>query len=587
MQTQNLTPTQWDQLLRAGEALRNAGHGEKDTVASRLATGMGVSVGTLYRRLKEADLMPKRKRRADAMTSTVTPEQAALIGGMLLASTNGKGQSMPLSVAADVLQASGHLPDVSASTLSRVLRNQLMHPDQLAAPKASVELKSEHPNHVWQIDSTTGAYYYLPGGRLRWMPEDEFYKNKVQNIVKASTDLLTRYAAADHASHCFKVRYYLGGETAENLVDFCCWAMWKQDHSPMHGVPRILMMDPGAANKGLAMRNYCRRLGIQLLHHAAGAANVTGSVEKSHDLVRMHFETRLRFIDPGEVTLDKLNAMIADWCAAYGSQARHSRHKMDRHSAWLRIRQDQLRVATSLEALRDAATKEPETRRVSNDLKVQVGKHWFDVSNVPGASAGQKILVAVNVFRHPSIDVQSVDRETGEETWHIVDPVQVDEFGFSSTATVIGQEMRTARNTEVDDLRNDLTKQAYGLPTLEEAAQARKRHAQAYAGTVDVMADVKATQVPDYMPRRGTPIGHEPRQLVAQLLTHVEAAKRLRITLGDAYGPHVYAWLTQRHPDGVPEDQLSAITAQLGIQAEPSNTTQAVSDGTTGLRVVR
>lgn len=584
------TSTRLEFLFSAAAQLADAGHGRKKQIAEQLAACAGCSVQTLYRQIKQAGLGDdERKRRHDAGTSVMTPEQVKAVGGMVLMSNNNKGQHMPISTAVKIMKSNGHLGEVSAATVIRNLKAAQMHPGQMGGPKACVELASLHPNHVWQIDSTTGAYYYLPGGKLRWMPEEEFYLGKVNNIVKASTDLLTRYAATDHTSHAFKVRYYLGGETAENLLDFACWAMWKQDGSPMHGVPAILMMDPGAANKGLAMRNFCRRLGIRLIHHASGAANVTGSVEKLHDIVRAQFETRLRFIDPSQVGLDWLNAEISQWAAMYCSTEKHRRHHGTRHGTWLRIREDQLRVAASLEALRDAATKQPETRRVSNDLKIQVGKHWFDVSTIPGAEPAQKVLVAVNVFRSPSIDVQSVDQDTGEETWHVVDPIQINEYGFSERAVVIGHDVRTARHSQADSLRDETLKDAYGMPSVEDAIKARKRHAQAYAGSIDVLADVKASETPDYMPRRGTPLGAAaaPRVHVPQTLTHVEAAKRLRAALGDAYGPHVYAWLTQRHPAGVPEDQIAAIAAQLGTQAEPSNDSAVVTDGTTGLRIVR
>lgn len=584
----SLTAAQWEQLLRARDELAGAAHGTKDAVAERLASGMGCSVGTLYRRLKQAGSDTGRKRRVDAGRSMVTAHEVKLVGGMLLASANKKGQHMPLNTAVQILQSQGKLNgDVSESTIARQLRATLQHPDQMDAPKASVPLRSLHPNHVWQIDSTTGAYYYLPGGRLRWMPEDEFYKNKVANLVKASTDLLTRYAAADHTSHAFKVRYYLGGESADNLIDFCLWSMLKQEHSPMHGVPMVLMMDPGAANKSLVMRNFCKRTGVELHHHAAGAANVTGSVEKSHDLVRMHFESRLRFVDPGEVTLDLLNVEVCKWAAAYCSTAVHSRYGTNRFAKWLEIRAEQLRVFANEESAREHATREPEKRRVSNLLQIDMGKRVYDVSLVPGVAAAQNVMVAVNLFRAPAIDVLSVDRETGEETWHIVEPIEVDNNGFRLDAQVIGAGMRSARNSEVDDLRNRLTKEAYrtgeGLPSLEDAAKARKRHAQAYAGEVDVMADVKATTVPTYMPRRGTVIDGDRRNMVAQTLSHVDAAKQLKRELGEAYTPQVYGWLTQRFPDGVPEDQLGAVAAQFAAPAP------AINDDTapvTGLRVV-
>ena len=596
-----MNATEWATAMAARTALGNAPRGAKKAAAEQLAQQMGCSVATIYRRVDELGLGAGRKRRTDAGKSSVTAEELELAAGVLLASTNQKGQHMPLVTAVEILQANGKLSSISASTVARQLYAAQKHPQQLAQPSASVELRSLHPNHVWQIDSTTGAYYYLPGGRLRWMPEDEFYKNKTANLVKASSDLLTRYAAADHTSHAFKCRYYLGGETAENLLDFVTWSIWKQESSPMHGVPRILMMDPGAANKGHLMRNFCQRVDIALRHHAAGAANVTGSVEKVHDLVRMHFESRLRFIDPKSVNLDMLNAEIETWVKGYCATRAHGRHHRTRYGAWMEIRADrgELRVAASLEALREAAHREPEQRRVSNQLTITFGKpmQTYDVGRVPGVRAAGHVTVVQNVFRAPAIDVLVIDAETGEETWQVVEPIEKDAWGYNVDSVVIGEDMRSARNSVVDDSRNALTKKAYSspnesLPTLEEAAKARKRHAQAYAGVIDAMADVKATPTPSYLPRRGTPIETSMRTVVAQVISVVEACKRLKLELGDAYSPQVYAWVSAKFADGVPEDQLTSICAQFSTQTAPASpeleqrTGTDSSQPTGGLRVV-
>lgn len=581
-----LTPIEIEILAHTRDALAAQGRGAKTQIVADAARALGCSVQTVYRKLETLGFDSRRKRRSDAGESLLTEEQLRLVSAVLLASINNKGQRMPVATALDMLHASGQLPVmVTESTVSRQLYQRRLHPEQLSLPSPSVQLRSLHPNHVWQADSTTGAYYYMPGGRLRWMPEDEFYKNKVQNIVKASNDLLTRYAAADHASGSFKVRYYLGGETAANLLDFLSWAMWKQDGSPMHGVPFILMMDPGAANKSHVVRNYCKRLGIELLHHAAGAARVTGSVEKTHDLVRMHYETRLRFEDPTEVTIERLNASIEAWTAAYCTTRVHGRHGRSRYGAWMEITPEQLRVAASLEALRDAAIKEPETRRVSNTKTISFstskGVATYDLTLVPGVVAGLKVTVAENPFRAPAIDVLFTDPDTGAETWHVVEPMRTDSFGFREGAPVIGDEMRVAAYSQVDRDRNEATRQAYrtgdGLPTLEQAAKARKAHAQAFAGVVDAMADVKATQVPAFLPRRTTPLGLPERQVEARRLNTVEACKRLKELLGQAYSPQVYAHVEATFPDGVPENEVEGIAAQF-------TTAQPVENN--GLRIV-
>lgn len=567
-----LTATEHDILAAARDALLAAGRGAKATVVDRTAAALGCSVQTVYRKLEAAGYDTKRQRRSDAGECLLTDEQLRLVAGVLLASINNKGQRMPVATAIDMLHASGQLPVVvNESTVSRQLYARRMHPEQLSLPTPSVQLASLHPNHVWQADSTTGAYYYMPGGRLRWMPEDQFYKNKVENIVKASSDLLTRYAAACHTSGAFKVKYYLGGETAANLLDFLTWAMWQQDGCPMHGVPFILMMDPGAANKSHVVRNFAKRLGVELIHHAPGAARVTGLVEKTHDLVRMHFETRLRFENPAEVTIDTLNASISAWAAAYCSTRTHGRHGRTRYGAWMAIQPEQLRVAASLEALRDAAVKEPEQRRVSNTKTIPFGGKTYDLALVPGVVPGLKVTLAENPFRAPAIDVLFTCPDTGAETWHVVEPMKTNEWGFREGAPVIGQDMRTAAYSDVDRSRGDLTKQAYktgdGLPTLEEAAKARKAHAQAFAGVVDAMADVKATQVPTFLPRRTTPLHMPTRQVEARRITVVEACRWLKDKLGAQYQPQTYTDLERDYPEGVPETELEALAERFAAPA--------------------
>lgn len=563
-----LSPTEFDVLAAAREQLLRAGRGGKAPIVQRVADTLGCSVQTAYRKLGAAGLATGRKRRRDAGECMLSDADLKLVAGVLAASMNQKGQRMPVATALDMLRASGQLTaDVSESTVGRQLYARHLHPEQLANPTPSVQMVSLHPNHVWQIDSTTGAYYYLPGGRLRWMPEDQFYKNKVENLVKASSDLLTRYAATDHTSHAFKCRYYLGGESAENLLDFVCWAMWKQDAGPMHGAPAMLVMDPGAANKGQLMRNFARAVGFELVHHAAGAARVTGSVEKTHDLVRMHFESRFRFLDPREVTLDKLNEQIEEWTVSYCATRTHSRHGRTRFGAWMAITAEQLRVPASLEALRNAAVRHPEMRRVGNDRTVRFDGRRYDLSQVPGVVPALNVTLQVNVFRHPAIDVRFVCPDTGEESWHVVEPAKVTEWGFREGGPVWGEDMRTAAHSVVDEHRNALNRQAYktgdGLPTQEEAQRARKAHAQAYAGIVDAMADVKATPAPAYLPRRATALALPARKVQAPILSHVEGATRLLQLLGRDYRPEFFQTLQATFPKGVPEDRLEQFAADL------------------------
>jgi hypothetical protein len=569
-------------LAATCQELQQAPHSARAPIVQRAASLMGCSVPTAYRRLGECGFESGRKRRSDAGQCALSETELRLVAGVLRASLNQKGQRMPLATALDVLHASGQLTRrLHESTVSRQLYQRRMHPEQMAMPTPSVVMASKHPNHVWQIDSTTGAYYYMPGGRLRWMDETAFYKNKPDNLVKAASDLLTRYAVADHTSNAFRVRYYLGGETEANLLDFVTWAMAKGEDSPMHGVPYHLVMDPGAANKGLLMRRFCECAGINLMHHQAGAARVTGSVEKVHDLVRMHFETRFRFTDPTQVTLETLNASIQQWALAYCGSRVQARLGRPRMQAWMEIsyHPGALRMAT-LEGLRAAANFAPEARRVANDKSVSYAGRRYDLARVPGVAVGLKVTLQVNLFRSPSIDVLFTCPDTGAETWHVVAPAQSDKFGFPVGAPVWGEEHpQTARNSSVDANRKELLKEAYALPTIKEAEAARKRHRQAYAGVVDAMADVKTTPLPTFMPRKGAVVELPQRRVEAQRISTTEMAMRLRHRLGAAYTPQVYSELARLYPEGAvletEEDTLAQRFAAPAPEAAQRGAEQA------------
>lgn len=578
-----MNATEWEALISVRDSLLRAGHGAKGEITRRAAAALGCSVATLYRKLEEAGLDTGRKRRSDAGETAMPDKALRLVSGLLFHSRRDNDkQLLTVEDSLAMLQASAAIDaPLSPGRVSRLLRDRGMHPDQLAQQRPATELRSLHPNHVWQIDSSTCVLYYMRNGALASMDHDEFYRNKPQNFARVASDLCTRYAVSDHTSGAFKLRYFLGGESAQNLVDFWLYAVSKQDTSPMHGVPLMVMLDPGAANKSGLFRNLMARMQVRLVINEVGNARAKGQVEKTHDLIERHFEGRFRFMPPGELTLENINTwgelFVNDFCAT----RKHSRHGQPRFSAWMGITADQLRVPAPVEVLRELVATEPVQRRVSNTMTLSYsikgqGSRDYDVSRIPGVLVGGKLTVVLNAYRAPAIDVRVVDADTGEESWQTVEPIERNEHGFAVGAAVLGQEPRTARNTVADNARNRITQEAYrtgdGLPSVDEAKRARKQHAQAYAGVVDAMADVRATPVPTYMPRRGTALDTgAARTVVARQLSPVEICKRLKDELGDEYRPEFYGWVNARFADGAPEDQFDAIAAQLkrGDEAQP------------------
>lgn len=590
----SLTATEWDILAPARDALARAAHGQRAPIIERTAKALGCSVQTAYRKLAATGMETGRKRRADAGQSAMTQAELRLVSGVLMASQRDTGKTLlTVEDALAILAESGQLKTVlSPGQVSRLLEQHAMHPRQLARPEPSVRLRSLHPNHAWQMDSSVCVLYYLPNGRLQSMDADVFYRNKPGNVAKAFKDLVTRYAITDHWSGAFKARYYLGGESAATAVEFLSWAIWQQEGVPFHGVPRILMLDPGPGNRSALMALGAKRLGLELSLHAPGAARVNGQVENMHQLIERHFEGRLRFVDRAEIDLQVLNEYCQRWQIAHNASRIHSRHGEPRYAMWMRITPEQLRVPASLLALRDCFTHEPEHRTVKNDLSISHNGTWYDVRRVPGVAVGARVLVALNPFRAPAIDVRSVDVDTGEEHWHIVEPQGLDAAGFPLDAPVIGEtHAQRAPHAQQDTERARLMQEAYRtgahLPSQEEAAKARKAHQAAYAGIVSPMADVDAVQVPAYLPRRTSELPLPERRVHAVSLTPVEAAKRLRQILAEAYTPQVYTHLQSHFAGGVPEDQLPAIAAQFTPgQAVVDNSPATGTADATGLRLV-
>jgi transposase InsO family protein len=561
--------TELELLIQTRNALVAARHGGKGAVIAKACELLQCDEQTVYRKLQSAGLDTGRKARSDKGNTMYTREHLTLISGMLIESTRRTGkQLLTVEDAVDILHASNRLPAVlSAGRVAQLLRDNVLHPEQLSHQAPAVALRSLHPNHVWQLDASICVLYYIKGSHLQSMPADEFYKNKPHNLAKVVNDLCGRYAMTDHYSGTIWTRYYPGGESAANLLEFFMWAAGQREDCPAHGVPFQIMMDPGAANTSHVARNLFDRLGVKLIINEPGNARAKGQVEQAHNIVERHFEGRLAFMP--SLDLDQLNELCERWQLAYNSSKRHSRHGQPRFSMWMRVTPEQLRIAPPLDMMRELVTTREETRRVSNTMTVSYavkgyGSRDYDVRYVPGVLAGQTLKVVVNPYRAPAIDVQYTDAATGELAWICVEPQAKNEAGFVESAPVIGADYHAMPNTVADTARNDLLKAAYGVTTLEAAEKAKKAHAQAYAGQIDPMADVNATEVPAYLPRRGTALDAEKRAVAAARVSCVEAAKRIKAIAGDAYDPKTYGWLAQRFGDeGVPEDQIEALAEQL------------------------
>ncbi|MDZ4378787.1 MAG: hypothetical protein U0973_11600 [Xanthomonadaceae bacterium] len=567
-----------DYLRGVAARLSDAPHGGKCAVLADACEFLRLSRQELYRRLRQHGLFNSgRKRRADHGRCSVPEEVVRKAAGLVRMGQRANGKrTMTIKDTVPILAANGigavntdtgevTPVDVAPNTLARAMRRHGCHPDQLATPSAHTSQRSLHPNHVWQVDASVCVLFYLPAGGATVMEEKEFYKNKPANLDRVARERVIRFVITDHASSNFYLEYVLGSEDSQNLTQVFLNAIAQRGaDDPMHGVPLILSMDAGSANTAGLFKNLMGRLDITPVVHLPGNPRAKGQVECHQNLVERAFEGRLPFL--AVHNLAELNAHASAWRKAYCASAIHTRTKMSRNAAWLLIREEQLRTIDA-ELARELVTTVPVEVSVRGNLTISHsvkghGRADYDLRHVPGVAPKQKVQVVVNPYRAPDVDVLVTDLQ-GEVRTYTVAPVVTDQFGFDASAPVIGERYRGMPESAIDKARTQINREAHGVDTEREVDKARRERKPAYEGQLDIMADVAATPLPHYLPRRGRELEVAAQAREEAPLNHIDAARQLKTLLGDAWTRERFGWLQQRYPEGVPPDAVAQIATEL------------------------
>lgn len=580
----SINPAITQRLVQIAQAAASAPSGGKQAVYAAACAELGLSRATLHRHLKKVTVKPLRKRRSDAGAVQLSRDEAVVISALLMTShrkTNKRlmsiGQAVEVARANNEIRAeridpaTGEVTRLSDSAIARALRHYNLHPDQLNRPTPAVELKSLHPNHVWQIDASLCVLYYLNArtpteSGLQVMERDKFYKNKPANLKRIEADRVWSYEITCHHSSAIYVQYVMGAESGTNLAECFISATQKREDDPFHGVPFILMMDMGSANTGGLFTNLARRLQVKTIAHAPGNARATGQVEKARDLIERGFESGLRLRPVRD--LAELNAQAQRWARWFNATKVHSRHGKTRYDMWLTITADQLRVAPSVDVCQALLTETPETRKVTDFLTVSYKGREFDVRGVPGVMVGEKLHITLNPWISDAAMVVDTDAD-GNEVLHSIPLVARNEAGFRDDANVIGEDWSRPADTQLEANRNEVERFAMDASTDAEAEAKRKVKVTPFGGRIDPGKVIDQAPGRTFMPRRGTDLSSSTTTsrtaMPTRVLTPFEAAAelgRMGVTMSRETSAQVRAW----YPDGVPEDQLQDLQARLTVR---------------------
>lgn len=567
-------------LVDLARALETAPRKEKTALCKAAAHELGLSLATVYRRLGDLKVdKPSRKKREDAGTSILTEQEAETICTVIIESARRNDKRLySLEDAVQVARSSGliqagrvdtdtgEFTPMSISAIRRAMINYRRHPDILLAPAPVTELVSRHPNHVWQIDASLCVLYYLKPGAaarengLRLMEADKFYKNKPRNLARIAADRVWSYEITDHYTGWIYVEYVMGAESSENLCNVLINAMQERGGADMlHGVPEILMLDPGSANTSEITKNLCRSLGVRRIVHAPGAARVTGQVENARNIIERKFEAGLKF--QPVANLDELNALATKWRSVFNATAVHRRYGKSRSELWMTIREQQLIKAPSVEVCRSLAVSEPVTRKVTTKLRVSFEGREFSVSMVPDVCVGNTLMVTRNPWRDDSVQIHTTNAE-GHEVFYVAPVIVTNEAGFDIEGAIIGEEHKRHAETPAQKARKTVAKIAMGEETEEGVEAARKEQRIPLGGQLQPFKHIDETQLPTYMPRRGTAHDLTPPTIEEPPISVFAIAKRLQ-PLFPSWSPDHYAWLSKHFPGGAKESEVESIEARL------------------------
>lgn len=582
-----LSPDMLQQLFTLRDALTAAPHGEQTAQVEAFAQQIGKSVNTVWVWLKaHAGYQSGRKKRADAGSSRLPNETLEVIAAAKREAVRGNGKAtLPTEVAMNIVASNGLEVNVSASRINTLMRQQRLDVKSVVNARNHIQLRSEHPNHMHQIDPSLCLIYYM-GGKQRIMRAEEFYKNKLENYAKVQLKVW-RYVRYDHASSSVDTRYFeAAGENQHSLFEFLLWTWGKQPSRVSFGVPRMLLWDKGSANTSNAIKNLLDALGVQHDTHQAGHAWAKGGVEQANNLVETQFESRLRF-EPVD-SVEQLNASAESWVRDYNANAiQHVDARVCRASGEQLVRDDlwQLIMRTPGALIEMPERKVcswflhgAEQSRKVRDLRIsfvhpELGKsHQYDLTAwAEFLGNGVEVKVWPLLLRDGAVRIE-VARIGGEPlTVEVQAERDFDQFGRSLNAQMVGEYSR-AGTTADEAAERRLVQAAYGADANRDTAeQSRSKQARPFAHLNEGKGLVAHSQLgKEELPQRLLPQAQtlDTEQVRAAResrtefppLSIVEFAK----SMGRQWQASFAAVVTQRYPDGrIPAADTESLKQRL------------------------
>lgn len=532
--------------------LSSAPHANRGTVQEEYCALLGWSHAKFWRVAKQFGYRSNRKPRADkGVPKKVDPETIRKAAAVIERTRRKTGKVNMPTWNLQLHFEDNHIIEPEEmpheATINRHMREMGISRAALSRPEAATTLRSDHPNHVHLIDASVCVLWDFKENKklaTRDM-QMEFYKNK-PGFWRKVKKVILRYICVDHCTGWFFVWYYYSqGEDFNNIFDFTMRAWGEKSRLegynsrifPAHGVPRILMIDKGAANTSQAYTNLMENLQTEVYVHTPGKPWISGAVERMHGYWESVFEGDLSLLTVED--LDFLNRRAYDKCAYINAVRKHKRHAMSRFEAYSRITSDQLRILPPVDVCKKLAHRNAEVVTVDGYKQIRYEGNIYLLKGY--FRRGDKLYVRYNPYEYPALEINTQTDENGRFCGESVASTLVnrDQWGFPEKAATIGKDFKTHAWDSTKRFKEDLK----GIDTSDVVPREQ-------AHKIEKMT---------WLPKEGTDVIPE-KEIVVPPMTAHEARKRLREELGIRRFTVVQSqWVDQRMTDTVTEESYLRI----------------------------
>ncbi len=523
--------------------LAQAPYGERGRVVADYQAALGWSLRKIYDVAAAHGFNAGRKPRCDKGTpKSIAPEMIEKMAAAIEHTRRKTGK-----VNMSTWNALLHMTDndiisadtaPSESTVNRLMREMHISRADLARPEPTIEMQTLHPNHVHQIDASVCVMWDFKG-KKRLVPRDmqtEFYKNK-PGFWRQVKKVILRYICVDHTVGWFYPRYYYSrGEDFNNLFDFTVRAWGVKENPgifPAHGVPRILMIDKGAANISQFYTNFLANLQVETYIHTPGKPWINGVVEAMHGYWERSFEGDLSFLTIED--LDILNARAFDKAAYINATRVHKRTRRTRFEGFSAITKEQLYILPPLEVCQKFCHTFAEGATVTKQNQIRYEGRRYKLGRT--CRQGDRLYVRYNPKDYPAVEVNTAEDFSGDMIAATL--INETEWGYGTTAPVVGQEFKSHKYDATRRYKEKLK-------------------------DIDISDVVPRLQAPKierttWMPKAGQDIISADTPKEVPITAH-EARKRLRGDLAvERFTTIQSQWLDQRLAEQITEEQYAAI----------------------------